>query len=136
MPTLRDSIHDLAQKFAAHIVDAIRSASLEDILSTSGATVKAKAKGSSRRSIVRSAPARHQARSSKRLARRSARDIAGVTERIVTLVKSKRGGLRAEQIRRELGIAKNEWMRPLELALSTKKLTKKGQKRATTYFAR
>ena len=59
-----------------------------------------------------------------------------MTERIVSLVKTKRGGLRAEQIRAELGIAKNEWMRPLEQALSSKKLTKKGKKRATTYFAR
>ena len=35
----------------------------------------------------------------------------------------------------ELGIAKREWMRPLEAALASKKLTKKGEKRATTYFA-
>jgi hypothetical protein len=45
-------------------------------------------------------------------------------------------GLRAEQIRAELGIAKREWMRPLGLALDSKKLTKKGSKRATTYFSR
>ena len=32
MPTLRDSIHHLAQKFAASVVLAIRNASLEEIL--------------------------------------------------------------------------------------------------------
>ena len=40
-----------------------------------------------------------------------------------------------DQIRAELKIAKREWMRPLEAALASKKLTKKGEKRATTYFA-
>jgi predicted nucleic acid-binding protein len=28
-----------------------------------------------------------------------------------------------------------KWMRPLESALASKKLTKRGEKRATTYFA-
>jgi hypothetical protein len=59
-----------------------------------------------------------------------------VADGIVSLVKKHKGGLRAEQIRAELGIAKKEWARPLEDALASKKLTKKGEKRATTYFAR
>jgi hypothetical protein len=131
MPNLHASINSLAQTFATRVIEAIRSASLEDILGeTSGA------KRGPGRPPKASALARGNGRASKRLARRSARDIAGVTARIVSLVKSKRGGLRAEQIRAELGIAKNEWMRPLEQALASKKLTKKGQKRATTYFAR
>jgi hypothetical protein len=50
-------------------------------------------------------------------------------------VKKNPKGLRAEQIRAELGIDKREWMRPLEAALGSKKLTKKGEKRATTYFS-
>jgi hypothetical protein len=54
----------------------------------------------------------------------------------VTLVKKHPKGLRAEQIRKELGIEKREWMRPLEAALSSKSLTKKGEKRSTTYFAK
>jgi hypothetical protein len=53
----------------------------------------------------------------------------------VTLVKKHDKGLRAEQIRSQLGIAKKEWARPLEAALASKKLTKKGEKRATTYFS-
>jgi hypothetical protein len=131
MPTLHASINSLAQTFATRVIEAIRSASLEDILGeTSGAT-----RGPGRPAQA-GASAQGNGRKAKRLARRSARDIAGVTARIVSLVKSKRGGLRAEQIRAELGIAKNEWMRPLEQALASKKLTKKGQKRATTYFAR
>jgi hypothetical protein len=59
-----------------------------------------------------------------------------MADSIVTLVKKHKDGLRAEQIRAELDIAKKEWARPLGLALASKKLAKKGEKRATTYFAK
>ena len=54
---------------------------------------------------------------------------------VVALVAKHPKGLRAERIRAELGIDKREWMRPLGLALDSKKLTKKGEKRSTTYYA-
>jgi hypothetical protein len=132
MSTLRDSIQDLAQNFASLVVTAIRGASLQDILSeSSGEKLKPT------RPAGKRGPGRPKgSTSSKRLARRSATDIAGVADGIVSLVKKHRSGLRAEQIRAELGIAKKEWARPLELALASKKLTKKGEKRATTYFAK
>jgi hypothetical protein len=157
MPTLRDSIQSLAQVFSSHVLDAIRGASLEDILAESsaggGGLGRAPAKRSPRRRAGRPSsgslpsasglgpsakrgPGRPPGPTSKRLARRSADDIAGVADSIVSLVRKHHGGLRAEQIRAELGIAKNAWMRPLELALSSKKLTKKGEKRATTYFSK
>jgi hypothetical protein len=158
MPTLHDSIQSLAQIFSSHVLEAIRGASLEDILAESSAggrgigrspakrtparrTIKAAfvqpaaASGLVRRAGGRG-PGRPPGPTSKRLARRSADDIASVADSIVSLVKKHHGGLRAEQIRAELGIAKNAWMRPLELALSSKKLTKKGEKRATTYFSK
>jgi hypothetical protein len=132
MSTLRDSIQDLAQNFASLVVAAIRGASLQEILSESSG-----AKGAPGRPASKRGPGRPKgSTSSKRLARRSAKDIAKVADGIVSLVKKHKGGLRAEQIRAELGIAKKEWARPLEDALASKKLTKKGEKRATTYFAR
>jgi hypothetical protein len=133
MSTLRDSIQALAQTFATQVLEAIRGASLEDILAESAGKRAGRApsagRGGARASVA-------DAASEGRLSRRSPDDIAAVSERIVALVKTKREGLRAEQIRAELGIAKNEWMRPLDLALASKKLTKKGEKRATTYFAK
>jgi hypothetical protein len=59
-----------------------------------------------------------------------------MADTIVTFVKQHKDGLRAEQIRAELSIDKREWMRPLEVALASKKLAKKGEKRATTYFVK
>jgi|ERR1700723_1229962 hypothetical protein len=130
MPDLRNSIQSLAQTFAAGVLEAIRNSSLEDIL----AETKGAKRGPGRPPAM---PGRGRPPSSPpgRLRRRSAKDLAGVTESIVALVKEHPKGLRAEQIRAELGIAKKEWMRPLGLALDSKKLTKKGAKRATTYFA-
>jgi hypothetical protein len=131
MPDLRSSIQSLAQAFAAGVLDAIRSSSLEDILAeTTGETKRGPG-----RPRGNGGGGRPPSTSWKRLARRSAGDLAAVTESIVALVKKHPKGLRAEQIRAELGIEKREWVRPLALALDSKKLKKKGAKRSTTYFS-
>jgi hypothetical protein len=130
MPDLRSSIQNLAQTFAAGVLEAIRNSSLEDILSEASGAKRGPGRPPGSRGR-----GRPPSSSSKRLPRRSAKDLASVTESIVSLVKKHPKGLRAEQIRAELGIAKKEWMRPLGLALDSKKLTKKGEKRSTTYFA-
>jgi hypothetical protein len=132
MSDLRSSIQSLAETFAAGVLQAIRSASLADILAEGAAAKRGPGRPSSKRGPGRP-PA---AAASKRLARRSATDIAAVTDSIVALVKMHDKGLRAEQIRAELGIDKKEWARPLEAALASRKLRKKGEKRATTYFAK
>jgi len=60
---------------------------------------------------------------------------AKTLELVVLLLKGQPSGLRAEQLRRKLGVAKPEITRVLKEGLATKKITKKGQRRATTYFA-
>lgn len=55
---------------------------------------------------------------------------------MVGLVKKHGDGLRAEQIRAELGMQAKELPRVLKEGLASRKLRSKGQKRATTYFAR
>ena len=67
--------------------------------------------------------------------RRSAGDISKLTEKIVSLVAGNATGLRAEQIRAELGVPKAAIAKPIADALASGRLTKKGEKRATTYFA-
>jgi hypothetical protein len=154
MPDLRSAIRGLSEKFASSVLAVIRSSSLEDILGSGGSgALSGGGQGARRRGRPRGRPAvkrgpgrparrlgrgpgRPRGSSSKRLRRRSAKDIGAVSDKIVALVKKHKSGLRSEQIRAELGIAKREWMRPLEAALASKKLTKKGEKRATTYFAR
>jgi hypothetical protein len=139
MPDLRTAIQSLAQTFAAGVLEVIRSSSLEDILGETSGAKRGPGRPPGKRGPGRPpgkrGPGRPPGSSSKRLARRSAQDIAAVTSSIVALVKKHPKGLRSEQIRAELGIAKKEWMRPLGLALDSKRLTKKGEKRSTTYYA-
>jgi hypothetical protein len=147
MTTLRSTISQLANEFAAGVLEAIRGASLHEILAESGA---GSAAGTSRRRAGRpaaadagrgraAAPAAGGARRrgrGGRLGRRSAGDIAGLVEKIVHLLEGSPEGLRAEQIREQLGLEAKELPRPIAEALSSRKIAKQGQKRATTYFVR
>jgi hypothetical protein len=123
---LEKTIAELAAKFAGGVLHAIRGASLEEILS-SKAHEPPPGKASGRARAARAPSAR---------VRRTAGDIDGMVERIVTALKAEPGGLRAEQLRERLKVAREELPKPIIVALSSKRITKKGQKRATTYFAR
>ena len=87
------------------------------------------------RSLAPTASAAPRARKSGRLARRSIEDITKALDQVVALVKGKKDGLRAEQIRAALKMQSKEMPRVLKEGLDKKKLKAKGQKRATTYFA-
>jgi hypothetical protein len=138
MPSLRAAIESLANQFAAGVLAAVRGASLEEILD-SGAPTR-RGPGRPRKSVglpdatpsPASAPSR-RARGGKRL-RRSANDLSAVSEQIAAHVAKHPKGIRGEQVRKDLGIAKNHWMKPLGLALDSKKIRKTGEKRATLYF--
>jgi hypothetical protein len=71
-----------------------------------------------------------------RLPRRSAEDIKVALDKVHGLLKGSKTGLRAEQIRKALRLDVREMPRVLKEGLASKKLSSKGQKRATTYFAR
>jgi hypothetical protein len=133
MTTLRASIESLANQFATGVLAAIRGASLQEILSEGGPAKRGP--GRPPRSAVASPAAVRAPKPGKKgRIRRSTKDIARVAESIISLVGKHGKGIRGEQIRKELGIAKNHWMKPLGMALSSKKLRKTGQKRATLYF--
>ena len=70
-----------------------------------------------------------------RLKRRSPEDIAKALDEVVALLKKNKTGLRAEQIRQELGMQAKEMPRVLKEGLGKRAFKSKGQKRATTYFA-
>jgi hypothetical protein len=68
------------------------------------------------------------------LSRRSPSDIERVISEIVSLLAGSPEGMRAEEIRRRLGLVAKELPRPLKEGLDSGRLRKSGQKRATTYF--
>jgi uncharacterized Zn finger protein len=79
--------------------------------------------------------ARATAQQGEPLGRRSSADVAGLVDRIVAVLKGCKTGLRAEEIRAALEIRAQDLPRPIAAALLSKRVRKRGQKRATTYFA-
>jgi hypothetical protein len=133
MATLHSKLQDLASSFANSVLDAIRGASLDDLLGETGAGGR---RGPGRPSAVRETePSRGRGGRSGRLKRRSPDDIAKGLEQVVALLKKNKGGLRAEQIREHLGMQSKEMPRILKEGLHRKALKCRGQKRATTYVA-
>ena len=130
MSTLKSRLDSLASTFATDVVRAIQGASLEELLGEIGG-----AKGTAaRQNGIIATTGKPKAKSSGRLSRRSAEDIASTLTKIVALVKRHKEGLRAEQIRAELGMEAKEMPRVLKEGLAKKALKSKGHKRATTYF--
>lgn len=137
--SLRSNIQAAAAVFTSSVLDAIRGASLEELLAESSAGGGRRGPGRPPRSAS-SAPAAGAPRPARttrsgRLKRRSAEDIAEALESVVALVKKHKAGLRAEQIREDLRMQSKEMPRVLKEGLAKKKLKAKGQKRATTYTA-
>ncbi len=146
MPTLRQKLNELATSFASDVLVAIRGAPLEHLIGSSTANgrrlVAAEAGGQRGRGArgaagdgAHAAPRARRVRGG-RLARRSSGDIAHVIDSIVGLLHQNPRGLRAEQIRSKLGLEAKELPRPLRAGLEAGKLTKVGEKRATTYFVK
>ena len=139
MSTLKSRLDSLASSFASEVVRAIQGSSLEDSLSEVGGAKRGPGRPRGSRSVTGAPPAvasNPRPRRGGRLPRRSAEDIKAALDRVHGLLKSSKGGLRAEQIRAALKLDVREMPRVLKEGLATKKLSSKGQKRATTYFAR
>ena len=134
MSTLHNTINALASEFAHNLLRALRGASLDEIISETSPGHAGHAGGRRGRPAAThaAAPAR---RGGRRLARRSQKDIQAVVGRIVTLLQGNKKGLRAEEIRAKLGLDRREIPRPLAEALKKRLVSKRGKKRATTYFA-
>jgi hypothetical protein len=122
--SLRSSLESLASNFAASV--------LEELLDDSGGGAR---RGPGHPPKSNGASAAPRSRRSGRLPRRSIEDITKALDQVVALVKSKKDGLRAEQIRAALKMQSKEMPRVLQEGLAKKKLKSKGQKRATTYLA-
>jgi len=140
MSTLQSRLRVLADTFASGVLEAIRGASLEELVSApangraEGRSVPAKPAPGAAASPRRS-PSSKSAKKAGRLPRRSPEDIAKVLAQVVALVKSEKQGLRAEEIRAKLGVQRKEMPRVLKEGIARKQLKAKGQKRSTTYSA-
>jgi hypothetical protein len=141
MPTLRSQLDALAARFADQIIAALQGASLHELVGAKDDGHAGNGRSTRRplaavTKVAATTPTRSALKPSGRLARRSAEEIEAQLHKIVLLVKTHRTGMRAEEIRSKLGMLPKEMPRILKEGVAQKKLTTKGQKRATTYFAR
>lgn len=146
MSNLRNTIESLASQFASSVLDALRSASIDELADVAGRGAPARRgpgrpraesnEGAAAAPRAGAPGARGAARGrGGRLGRRTQSDITRMVESIVDVLAKNASGLRSEQIREALNVEAKELPRPLAEALSTGRVTKTGQKRATTYFA-
>jgi hypothetical protein len=135
MTTLRSRLDSLASSFASDVLRAIQGSSLEELLgeARNGKRGPGRPPRTQADAEVAAAP---RARKVGRLARRTPEQIAKSVDLVSKLVKSHPKGMRAEEIRKALGLDAREMPRILKEGIATKKLTSKGQKRATTYLAK
>ena len=151
MPTLKSRIEDLASTFAAGVLAAVHSSSLEEILAggwgSSGDRAPAKrGPGRPKKAAVVAGgggmpdplktPAKAKRGQGGRLLRRSPSDIQLVIGLIVGKLGEHRAGLRSEQLQKALKLDKKDVSGPILQALKEKKIVKTGKKRSTTYFAK
>jgi hypothetical protein len=144
MTNLRLALRDIATSFAVGVYNAVRRASLDELRAgidedaiRGGAAPTAPARATHAKASAPAATpkASKTPSSGGRLPRRSAEEIAKALDQIVAAVKKNKEGLRAEQIRSQLGFQAKELPRILKEGVATRKLKTKGQKRATTYLA-
>ena len=134
MSSLHQTINSLAADFAHSLLRALRGASLEEIIAeTSSGHATGGRRGRPAAAAVAHAGAAR--RGGRRLRRRSTAELNVVVGKMVALLKANKKGLRAEEIRTKLNLDRREIPRPLTEALKKKLVSKKGKKRATTYFA-
>jgi hypothetical protein len=132
-PDLHSRLGDLASQFASDVLAALRSASLDELQAGNEMGNGRRARRGTTTAPRASAP---KATKSGRLPRRSPEEIAKVLDHVVALVKKSKTGMRSEEIKKALNLDVREVPRLLREGIAKKKLTKKGEKRATIYSAR
>lgn len=130
--SIESEIQSRVTAFAAELVAIVRASALEVVQEALGDAVTPRA-ARGRGAAVVAAPRAVAARG--KGAKRDPQAIEALTNQLAAYIK-KNPGQRIEQIGKELGIPTKELALPVKKLLAGKRLSTKGQKRATTYFAR
>jgi len=125
---------EFATDFATAIVAAIVDSNFRDLLEANGASTSPRAHATSAAPRKAKVPSKSKPGKSGRMARRSPEQIAEAVASIQSLLKKHPDGLRAEQIREELGLDKRELPRLLQNGVGDGAFkVLHGVKRSTTY---
>ena len=127
MNSLQTQIDSLTATFVNALIGALRGMAIGDLGALSADSP------APTRSPRPASPASRKSSAGGRLARRSPEEITKQISRIVTLLATAPGGLRAEEIKSALRIDDREWNRPIAEALDLGEVQKSGVKRSTVY---
>ena len=134
---LRSAIDELAKDFTAAIVATIRSSSLAEILDVNfaRATPIPRGPGRPRGSVsTGAATAESPTRRPGRPLGTTTPDTEATVELVVKYLRSHPGSA-GEEARKTLGLVKHTWNARVSRAIEEGKVTKKGDRRATRYWA-
>ena len=91
--------------------------------------------GARRRPVSRAGSGRTSSQARRKGAKRDPKELEKLTNTLATFIKRK-PGQRIEQIGKELGTATKDLALPVKKLLGAKKISTRGQRRATTYYPR
>jgi hypothetical protein len=130
MPSsIESEIHSRLEAFAQDLIAVIRASALELVSEALGGQATSARHGTNSAAV---APPRSRRPKG---AKRDPKALAALTEKLGAFIK-KTPGQRIEQIGKAMGTATKELALPVKKLLLAKKISTKGQKRATTYFPR
>lgn len=127
------ALRDVVETFVVQLRDLFQRSALEKVQSALGGEVAAPRRG--RRPKAAAAPAAATGRARKKGAKRTPEELEGLVSSLLAYVK-KNPGERIEQIGAGLGLGTKDLALPAKKLIADKQIRTKGQKRATTYFAK
>jgi HPt (histidine-containing phosphotransfer) domain-containing protein len=134
MANISDTIRSALEAFVDDISNLIQQAALESVeAALAGASAIPGRRGRGARAAAPSFAALSQSR--KKGAKRTPEELEQLIKKLHGYI-AKNPGQRIEQIAQSLDISTKELNLPAKKLISEKKLSTKGQKRATTYFAK
>jgi hypothetical protein len=134
MANISDTIRAALDAFVDDLSSLIQQAALESVeAALAGASTIPGRRGRAARAVAPSLAALSQSR--KKGAKRTPEELEQLIKKLYGYI-AKNPGQRIEQIASSLDISTKELNLPAKKLISEKKLSTKGQKRATTYFAK
>lgn len=149
MSNVETAIKDHVESFVSQLTGLVRKQALEAVAEAlrEGSPVAAVAAAPRKAGRAKAAPApaaepkkagrpaRAAKPTRKKGEKRSKEELAAMTQRVLDHIKSN-SGQGVEQIAKDLGTTTKELTLPIRKLLVEKKITSKGEKRATKYFSR
>lgn len=134
MSDLNAQIQAKVEAFVEELSELVRQAALERVSEALGTPASSSPKRRGRPAASASAPSGKAGKRSKGQ-KRSAEEMADLQETLLATIEANPGA-RADQLAEAFEVETRELALPIKKLLAENLITKKGQKRATTYYAK